>query len=117
VGLCYDSGHGNKGEDGLRHLDRLKHRLIAVHLHDNDGTADQHLIPFTGTVDWERLAQILSCSPYTGPVNIETMMHKTGLTDEGDFLARTYAAATRVNHLVEQRRLSASAASPDSGCS
>ena len=102
VGFCYDSGHGNEGEDGLAYLEHLKERLIAVHLHDNDGTADQHLIPFTGTVDWDRLAQIHSRSSYAGPVNIETVMHRTGLTDEDEFLARTYAAAARIHHLIEQ---------------
>ena len=96
VGLCYDSGHGNKGEDGLSHLERLGDRLIAVHLHDNNGLADQHLIPFTGTLDWERLARILPRTAYAGPVNIESMMHHTGLTDERAFLAQTYAAAVRV---------------------
>jgi sugar phosphate isomerase/epimerase len=100
VGLCYDSGHGNKGEDGLSHLERLGDRLIAVHLHDNNGLADQHLIPFTGTLDWSRLASILSRTAYEGPVNIESMMPHTGMTDEREFLALTYAAAVRLDGLI-----------------
>ena len=100
VGLCYDSGHGNKKDDGLSHLERLQDRLIAVHLHDNNGLADQHLIPFTGTLDWDRLAGVLARSAYSAPVNIETMMHQTGLTDEGDFLVRTYVAAVRLDGLI-----------------
>jgi sugar phosphate isomerase/epimerase len=102
VGLCYDSGHGNKGEDGLSQLEVLKDRLIAVHLHDNNGLADQHLIPFTGTLDWERLAGILPRTSYDGPINIETMMHHTGLTDEDEFLALTYSAAVRLDGLIRQ---------------
>jgi sugar phosphate isomerase/epimerase len=100
VGLCYDSGHGNLGEDGLSQLQQLKDRLIAVHLHDNDGTADQHLIPFAGTVDWDRLAHILAVSAYTGPVNIETGMRGTGINTEHDFLTCTFAAACRVGELI-----------------
>jgi len=102
VGLCYDSGHGNKEEDGLRRFEELVDRLIAVHLHDNNGLADQHLIPFTGTLDWDRLARILAHSAYAGPINIETMMHQTGLTDECEFLARTYAAAVRLDGLIRR---------------
>lgn len=108
VGLCYDSGHGNKGEDGLAHLERLKDRLIAVHLHDNDGTADQHLIPFTGTVDWDRLIQIVGSSHCTGPVNLEAMMQHTGIRDESVFLERSFDAACRIEGM-----LPAAAASQD----
>jgi sugar phosphate isomerase/epimerase len=49
LGLCFDSGHANLSGHHFEHLERLKERLIAVHLHDNDGLADQHKIPFTGT--------------------------------------------------------------------
>ena len=56
LGLCYDCGHGNLIADGLSQLEALRGRLISVHLHDNDGSADQHNLLFTGTVDWEKLA-------------------------------------------------------------
>ncbi len=56
VGLCYDSGHGNITGDGLDQLESLKQRLIALHLHDNDGNGDDHLPLFSGTVYWPRLA-------------------------------------------------------------
>jgi len=42
LGLCYDAGHGNLDGQGLMHLEHLKGRLISVHLHDNDGSGDQH---------------------------------------------------------------------------
>ncbi|MBT4820554.1 MAG: sugar phosphate isomerase/epimerase, partial [Lentisphaerae bacterium] len=54
VGLCYDSGHGNVTGDGLDLLEKWQHRLIAVHLHDNDGTGDQHQLPYQGSIDWSR---------------------------------------------------------------
>jgi sugar phosphate isomerase/epimerase len=104
VGLCYDSGHGNKGEDGLRRLEHSLDRLIAVHLHDNNGLADQHLIPFTGTLDWERLAGLVAHSSYQGPVNIESMMHQTGITGEEEFLQLTYNAAVRLDGLFRNSR-------------
>ncbi len=56
IGLCWDSGHGNKNYDGLDWLNKYRNRLASIHIHDNDGKSDQHNLPFTGTVNWEKLA-------------------------------------------------------------
>ena len=32
-------------------------KLIALHLHDNDGISDQHLLPFDGTVNWKNIME------------------------------------------------------------
>jgi len=104
LGLCYDSGHGNVAGDGLDRLEGLKHRLISIHLHDNDGSADQHKLPFSGTVDWPRLARILAGSSYRKCVSLETVMRNSGIDEEGAFLARAYEAAGRFARMVEQHR-------------
>ncbi len=57
LGLCYDTGHGNIGCDSTDDVARRGDRLIALHLNDNDGSGDQHRIPFTGTVDWGRVTR------------------------------------------------------------
>ncbi len=99
LGLCYDSGHGNIGGDGLGHLERHKDRLIAVHLHDNDGTLDEHNFPFTGTVDWGRLARILRESSYRGCISLESNLR--GMDVDGDvYLAEAYRAAKRLGRMV-----------------
>ncbi len=102
LGLCYDSGHGNLVPDGLAQLERLKERLICVHLHDNDGTADQHNLIFSGTVDWTRLAHILASSAYKKPISSESNMARSGIADEATFLARAFVAGTRLATLVAQ---------------
>ena len=104
LGLCYDSGHGNLAADGLDRLESLRDRLIAIHLHDNDGLSDQHKLPFTGTVDWPRLARIIARSSYTKCVSLETTMGKTGIDDEGTFLARAFDAGTRLAGIIEEHR-------------
>jgi sugar phosphate isomerase/epimerase len=104
LGLCYDSGHGNvSGANGLDHLESLKDRLISVHLHDNDGTADQHSIPFTGTVNWQRLAGIIATSSYRKCVSLECTMRDAGSLDEGAFLARAYEAAARFSEMIRSQ--------------
>lgn len=104
LGLCYDSGHGNMVPDGLDRLESLRHRLISVHLHDNDGVSDQHKLPFTGTVDWSKLARIVAGSSYTKCVSLETTMRETGIDDEDTFLARAFEAGTRLAHMIEEHR-------------
>ncbi len=89
LGFCYDPGHGNIAGNGLDRLDQLKHRLIATHLNDNDGHADQHRLIFSGTVDWPRLASLIAASAYDKPVmSMEVGIDKAAsATEEPAFLA------------------------------
>jgi sugar phosphate isomerase/epimerase len=101
LGLCYDSGHGNLGKrQGLDHLEYLKDRLIAVHLHDNDGSDDQHRVPLQGNIDWQRLARILASSNYTKTINLEAIMYYPDYPGEREFLQAAYQAATRLDQMV-----------------
>jgi sugar phosphate isomerase/epimerase len=49
--FCYDSGHNNCFTPEIDCLGKYGDKLIALHLHDNDGTCDQHLLPFNGTME------------------------------------------------------------------
>jgi sugar phosphate isomerase/epimerase len=103
VGLCYDCGHGNLGDrSGLDHLARVEDRLIAVHLHDNDGTGDQHKLPFMGTVDWDRLTRSVAASSYRKPLNLEVGMLNSGIDDEAAFLARAMECGVRLAGMVDR---------------
>jgi len=102
LGLCYDSGHGNLRADGLARLEALTDRLISIHLHDNDGGSDQHRLPFTGTVDWPKLARILAASAYRKWVNLEAAMAQSPIGDEGVFLRRAFEAGTRLAEMIKQ---------------
>ncbi len=104
LGLCYDSGHGNIGGKGLDHLDAVKDRLISVHLHDNDGSADRHDIIFNGTVDWPRLARILASSGYTECVSTESNMGKSEIRDERRWLQKAHAACAAFAQMIETAR-------------
>jgi len=64
-GICFDTGHCNLfskvplGE----WLDNLGAYMIELHLHDNDGSADQHLPPGDGTFDFMALLRSLKHKP------------------------------------------------------
>jgi len=104
VGLCYDCGHGNLIREGLEELEALKDRLISIHLHDNDGTGDQHRLLFTGTVQWDRLAQIIAASPYDKPINMEVSMKNSAIEDETLFLQKAFETGTTFSETVKAMR-------------
>ena len=117
LGICYDSGHGNANiNNQLDALERNKKRLIALHLHDNDGSSDQHLPPYSGTVDWNRLAGIIATSSYTRPMSFETTINNTPFRVEGltpvqhpyearlAFAKDAYARCIRFAEAVESKR-------------
>lgn len=97
IGLCYDCGHGNMSGDGLDLLEAHADRLLAIHLHDNDGTGDQHILPFMGTVDWPRLTGILAASSYEKWANLEVSQTRSRYEDEAAFLHEAHAIAERIN--------------------
>ena len=101
LGLCYDAGHGNLDGQGLTHLEHLKGRLISVHLHDNDGSGDQHKPVFSGTIDWGRLARIIAASAYKKCVSMEVSIHSSGFEDERAFLEHVYETGMKLSGMVE----------------
>jgi sugar phosphate isomerase/epimerase len=107
LGLCYDSGHGNIGTSGLDNLERLGDRLVSVHIHDNDGTEDQHGLPFSGTIDWRRLAKIIAASSYQGCASLECNMRGESIK-EPVYLRQAYQAGKAVAELIERERESQS---------
>ena len=77
-GFCFDSGHANIAlRPQFAECEKYKSRIRSVHLHDNDGTGDQHLAPFYGTVDWQRVARMLDSSGYRGVINFELHIQKS----------------------------------------
>ena len=87
-GFCFDSGHANIDlRKQFSECEKYKSRIWSVHLHDNDGTGDQHLAPFYGTVDWPKVARMLDSSGYQGVINFELHIQKTR------FFAPEYPAA------------------------
>ena len=104
IGLCYDSGHGNLDicSDGLDQLERLKERLISMHLNDNDGTGDQHNPIFSGTVEWARLAWIIAESPYAKCINMEITIHHSGIESESAFLEKAFETGSAFSCIVNE---------------
>ncbi|MCK5827058.1 TIM barrel protein [Candidatus Bipolaricaulota bacterium] len=77
LGICIDIGHANQSDDAGRHpvtnyLERYAGQLNHLHLHDNGGTDDEHLLPGEGTVDWPGVLNVLERLNYSGTAVFET---------------------------------------------
>lgn len=81
-GVCWDTGHANiSGVNQAQAIRELGGHLKALHIHDNDGTKDQHIAPFAGTVPWNEVLQALGEIGYTGDFTFE-VVHLTGRLPE-----------------------------------
>ena len=104
LGVCVDAGHANisyrtanKTEETIkldtiqrmndefifcdgRMEEALKPFIVVAHLHDNDGLADTHDMPMTGTVDWTTILDILDGAPRL--VSVEDEASPRGMTPE-----------------------------------
>ena len=75
VGLCYDSGHEHLWSQETDWLHEYGARVFAIHLHDNNGDMDSHLVPFDGEIDWYKRTKQIAESSYTGAITIESEFH------------------------------------------
>jgi len=68
LGCCLDVAHANviaarSGRDITEYISLLLPHIAVCHLHDNDGTADQHLLPGRGSLDWQKCMPMLAAAP------------------------------------------------------
>ncbi len=72
VGFCFDSGHAHiTNPNDFSFLAKYPDKLFALHLHDNDGIRDLHLLPGLGTIDWKKLVLALQATNFSGPLMLE----------------------------------------------
>lgn len=77
VGNCWDFGHANTSKvDQYESLVYLGKRLTVLHVNDNHGDLDEHLLPFFGTVNWAKAMKGLKESGFDGCLNYECKMIK-----------------------------------------
>lgn len=80
MGLCIDTGHSNA--NGRRVAEDVRiagEKLLAVHIHDNDGGGDQHRIPGCGTIDWQAFSTAIDQMAFGGPLTFEVGPNDAGI--------------------------------------
>jgi sugar phosphate isomerase/epimerase len=61
--LCFDTGHAHMDAGLAPSFEIMKHRVALVHLHDNHGEKDEHLLPWEGEIDWTATLKTLASAP------------------------------------------------------
>ena len=105
VGFCYDVGHENcftKGDDRL-----MKHGslLEALHIHDNDGNSDSHMLPFDGNINYEPFAKKLKTLGYEGALSLEVFKdrsEKYAQISPAEFVEKAKQAAQKLDLLIAE---------------
>jgi sugar phosphate isomerase/epimerase len=70
--VCLDTGHAHMIEGLAQAVDAAGPTIGHIHMHDNDGEHDQHLLPGQGTINWRHLAPLIGPdSDYQGAVVVE----------------------------------------------
>lgn len=113
TGFCWDNGHEYCYTPGVEYMNLFGDRLIALHIHDNvcGVDTDDHLLPFDGNIDFEKVAKHLAGSGYKGTLMLEIAKNVTrngeaiyeALSDE-EYFERAANAARKLSEMVEAFR-------------
>lgn len=69
--FCFDIGHAHM-EDGVEiSFEPMHEHVVMVHAHDNHGEKDEHLLPHSGSVDWDLAMGLFSNSQQDLPIVLE----------------------------------------------
>ena len=100
VGVCFDTGHYHYYFQDNFDFSQFKDRIFIVHLHDNHGTKDEHLLPFDGNINWLNIIKNLKVCNYNGPITLEIIYRNDYLKqDINTFYKEGYNRAKRIERL------------------
>lgn len=71
LGICIDMNHVNLYEDFAAVGANSAGLIRTVHVSDNHGTKEEHLVPGDGIINWENALAAIYKSGYRGPINME----------------------------------------------
>ncbi len=69
---CWDTGHANIEGHQYEDIIALGNHLKALHINDNNGRYDEHIIPFMGSLNLDEVMTALADSGYNGPFTFES---------------------------------------------
>jgi sugar phosphate isomerase/epimerase len=79
VGVCLDYGHAHLMGDLGEAIETLSGHLWTTHVHDNGGRRDEHLVPYSGSINWDTAMMETQKVGYDG-----VMMFEVGTAPGGD---------------------------------
>jgi len=81
---CFDVGHASCFSKNIKTYDfpRYKGLIKCLHIHDNHGERDEHLLPFEGSIDYEEVFTKLKKIGYDGELTLEVIGKHSTYTEE-----------------------------------
>lgn len=108
VAFCWDVGHEKCFAHGREYMPLFGDRCITTHIHDNNliYNVDEHLIPFDGSIDYRRTAELLREYDYRGTLMLEIDLPGNRTDKYKDlsmeqFVHKAYAAINRLRIISE----------------
>lgn len=96
VGTCLNTGHAHlAGEMGIV-IQKLSGHLKMVHVNDNHGDRDAHLVPRDGGIDWPRVVAELRRNGFQGMLVLELS------AGENESIETVLARAVRARECMER---------------
>jgi sugar phosphate isomerase/epimerase len=95
VGICLDYGHANLMGDLGEAIETVAGHLWTTHVHDNDGTRDDHRVPGDGAIDWDAAVVETQKIGYDGVLMFEV----ANSGDPIDVLKRSAKARERLEKM------------------
>ena len=113
---CLDIGHAEMrglNSSASEMIYALGDKLCALHIHDNRCLPDKddHLLPFDGNIDFDKVASFIAQSGYEGTVMLEVGKNVTkdgesvygGISDE-EYVLRAIESANRLLEMINSKR-------------
>ncbi|MBR6726850.1 MAG: sugar phosphate isomerase/epimerase [Clostridia bacterium] len=102
IGICWDFGHANlSGLKQSKALEYVGKRLKVIHVNDNCGIEDDHVLPFSGIVNWKDAMHGLALTGFEGPFNFELNLGRVPATLRRDLAAYLMGIANELMSYIE----------------
>ncbi len=99
AGICLDIAHAHLTGSLPEGIEETASYILTTHLHDTSGDKDDHLIPFSGIIDWEGVIDKFRAIGYEGCYILEPRWSLLA----GRNLRRAYRAAQKIDNLLLSR--------------
>jgi sugar phosphate isomerase/epimerase len=97
--VCFDTGHAHLDGGIEPALTLLQGKIAALHLNDNTGAKDDHLLPFAGAIGWEKVLGSLRQAAPESPLLLEVRSSES----DSASLAKAAEACEKLERILEEQ--------------
>lgn len=102
--FCWDVGHSHFASNDLDFAKLYGDKLIALHLHDNDGTWDMHTLNKYGSSNWRKIAKSLATLDRDINLDYEVLMKYRQNESASEVVKTVYTQACQLEKMIEEER-------------